>query len=555
MTGSVVFGDVVQISGVDGDVLVSRNPPPYQVVAADDRPVSLSVARARAQPSRLLLARHQIVPFTGRENTLDRLAAWMNSDAPVATLLIHAAGGQGKTRLAAHVSAQCATAGWVVWKITHIPTPVAATATTVSQVDVPAAAVLAVVDYADRWPASALLSLLTQLNDLHARTGIQVRVLMLARSDGYWWPALADRADSDLGIDVDQLPLPALASDGGHDRPGLFTAAADRFAAAMDLTPPTSGWTVPPLTLAGYGQVLAVHMTALAAVDAHLHDQAPPADPGAVSAHLLSREQAYWQHLYTRSEAPLHTPPGMMHRTVLTATLTGSQPRAAARQALAWTRFTDTAQTADQVIDDHTVCYPPTDVRAVFEPLHPDRLGEDLIALTTPGHGRDNRLGRDWAADAITGLLTTAPSSAWSATAVTVLVETAHRWPHVATDVLYPLVHAHPQQVIAAGGATITRLASIPGIDLDVLQALEPLLPDHRHIDLDIAAAAITTTLTTHRLAGTTDPAEQALLHATHAYRLANAGRHQQALVPAEEAVSIYRRLAEVDRGDCTRFG
>ncbi|MBO4161429.1 ATP-binding protein [Micromonospora sp. MMS20-R2-23] len=179
MTGSVVFGDTVQITGVDGDVTVSLDQPPYQVTTADDAPVPLSAARARAQPSRLLLARHQIVPFTGRERTLDRLAEWVGGDEPVAVLLVHGAGGQGKTRLAAHVSTSCAAAGWAVWQVTHTPTPVAGS-TPVSRVALPGGAVLAVVDYADRWPASALLALLTQLRDLHVRAGARAPRRLLA---------------------------------------------------------------------------------------------------------------------------------------------------------------------------------------------------------------------------------------------------------------------------------------------------------------------------------------------------------------------------------------
>lgn len=116
------------------------------------------------------------------------------------------------------------------------------------------------VDYADRWPASALLALLTKLRDLHAQVGVRVRVLLLARSDGYWWPAVADRADSDLGIEAGGMRLPPLADDSVDDRANLFTAAAGRFAAAQGLATPQAGWPVPDLDADGFGQVLAVHM-------------------------------------------------------------------------------------------------------------------------------------------------------------------------------------------------------------------------------------------------------------------------------------------------------
>ncbi|WP_436533155.1 tetratricopeptide repeat protein [Actinoplanes sp. HUAS TT8] len=546
VTGSVVFGDIIQITGVGGDVTVSLDRPPYRITPADDSPVPVSVARARAQPSRLLLARHQIVPFTGRDHTLDELAAWVSSDEPVAAMLVHGTGGQGKTRLAGQVSGHCATAGWAVWQVTHTPTPVAGS-TAVSTVELAGGAVLAVVDYADRWPASALLALLTQLRDLHARAGTRVRVLMLARSDGYWWPALADRADSDLGVEVDQRALPALAADSDDDRAGLFVAAAARFATALGFDHPT-GWPVPDLTGDGFGQVLAVHMAALATVDATRHGETPPTRAATVSAYLLRREMAYWYHLHTRTELPMPSPPTVMHRTVVAATLTGVQPRDEARQALADAGALTPDIGADQIIDDHATCYPPADTRTVFEPLHPDRLGEDLIALSTPGHGHQGvvDLERDWTPVAITGLLTTGDSTpTWTPTAITVLVEAARRWPHLASDVLYPIIRTRPQLAIAAGGAALTRLTGIPGIDPTILEALEPLLPADRHIDLDIAAAAITGVLTEHRLAHTTDPAEQARLHAGQVFRLARAGRREQALAAAEKALAIRRRLAE----------
>jgi len=547
VTGSVIFGANIQISGVGGDVTVSLDRAPYRLVEAAGTPAPVSVAQAREQPSRLLLARHQVVPFTGREHTLDALAGWISGDEPVAIRLVHGAGGQGKTRLAAQVSVSCTAAGWTIWQAVHTPTPVAGS-TPVSQAELPSAAVLVVVDYADRWPASTLLALLTQLRDLHTRAGTRIRVLMMARSHSYWWPALAERAEGDLSIETGDLALPPLALDSTDDRPTLFTAAADCFAEALNLE--RTGWPVPDLTGDGFAQILAVHMVALATVDATRHGHTPPVRADMVSAYLLRREQAYWQHLHTRTEAPIATPPEVMHRAVLTATLTGTQPRPAARQVLADTGFADSAAAADRIIDDHTNCYPPGDTRTVFEPLHPDRLGEDLIALSTPGHEHRGitNLERDWTPQAITDLLTNSTQPpVWATSAVTVLVETARRWPHIATSVLYPLIRLHPHLAIAAGGTALIRLTGIPDIDPTVLEPVEPLLPTGRHIDLDIAAAAISTVLTAHGLAHTSDPAEQARLHAIHAWRLANAGQREQALSPAEHAVTIHRRLAEAN--------
>ncbi|GGN76492.1 hypothetical protein GCM10010112_48680 [Actinoplanes lobatus] len=540
VTGSVVFGDVVQITDVGGDVTVNPSPRPYRVAPAIVEAAELTADRARAQPSRLLLARHQVVPFTGRTRTLDELGTWITGPDPVAARLIHAAGGQGKTRLAAEVTKQCATSGWTVWAVTHTATPVPG-----SRVDLPSGALLAVVDYADRWPVSALQALLTQLRQLHARAGTTVRVLLLSRSSGYWWQAVAKQAESD-GVETSSAALPALAADSDDDRLALFTTAAAHFGKALHPAYP-GPWPAPDLTAPGFAQVLAVHMAALAAVDAHRHGSDPPAHPHAVSAYLLGREQAHWQELHARRENPLTTAPTAMQRTAYVAVLAGSLPRPDARQALIQVALAGDPPTADQLIDDHKICYPPADRRTVLEPLLPDRLAEDFLALSTPGHDLDDDLALltdDWTLTAPGALLEGGDPTGWIIGMINTLVEAAHRWPHIADDVLYPLIRRHPELITSTGGATLARLVSIPEIDVSVLEALEPHLPLERHADFDLAAASISSHLTRHRLAHASDPSICAALHAEHSWRLDNAGRHDEALAAAEQATAGYLDLA-----------
>ncbi|MBO3739327.1 tetratricopeptide repeat protein [Actinoplanes flavus] len=541
VTGSVVFGDVVQIADVGGDVTVSPSPRPYRVTPATVGAAELTPDRARAQPSRLLLARYQVVPFTGRTRTLDDLDTWISGPDPVAARLIHAAGGQGKTRLAAEVANQCAAAGWTVWTVTHHATPVPG-----SRVDLPGGALLAVVDYADRWPVSALQALLTQLGQLHARAGTTVRVLLLSRSSGHWWQAVARQAESD-GAETSSTALPALAADSDDDRLALFTTAAAHFGRALHPSYP-GPWPAPDLTGSGFAQVLAVHMAALAAVDAHRHGSEPPTHPHAVSAYLLGREQAHWQELHARRESPPTTAPTVMQRTTYVAVLTGPLPRPDARQALVQLALAGNPSAADQLIDDHRICYPPADHRTVLEPLLPDRLAEDFLALSTPGHHLDDDLGLltdDWTLTAPGALLEGGDATGRVDSMISTLTEAAHRWPHLAEEVLYPLVRRHPELITSTGGATLARLVSIPTIDVSVLEALEPHLPLDRHIDFDLAAASISSHLTRHRLAHTDDPSARAALHAEHSWRLDNAGRHDEALAAAEQAAAGYRRLAE----------
>jgi len=548
VAGSVVFGDVIQIQDVTGDVTISTERPPYRVEPFSTAAAGLPRAAAQAQPSRLLLARHAVVPFVGRENDVRHLSEWLFDDTELVSVrLVHAAGGQGKTRLAAQIAAGCAATGWVVWRVNHGTATAGGT-----QVDLPTGGgVLVVVDYADRWPVAHLLAVLGHLQHLATRTGVMVRALLLARSAGFWWPAVADRLDSEFGIGATAQPLPPLGDQ--VDRAILFTAARQRFADRLDvagtdeLTPPAG------LDRPGYTQVLAVHMAALAAVDAHRHHTTAPTNPHAVSAYLLRREYAYWQALHTRAEDRVVTAPAVMRRAVYVATLAGALPRHHGQAALALTRLASTPEAADQIIDNHRACYPPENPTTVLEPLHPNRLGEDFLALTTPGHPYDNDGGwlrDDWAATAPRLLLADQDSGEpppWTTAALTVLVETARHWPHISTAVLFPLLRERPHLAIAAGDATLTRLADLPDIDLAVLEAIETLLPTDRHVEWDIATAAVTTILTNHRLTTATDPADRARLHAILAWRLSNAGRRDEALTASREAADLYRRLAETD--------
>ncbi|MFC8849733.1 tetratricopeptide repeat protein, partial [Micromonospora sp. NPDC057141] len=540
----VAFGDVIMVSGVGGDVTITTARPPYRVEAFPAVVESVGVEQARQRPSRLLLAQHRVVPFVGRDGDLAEVAEWMGRPGGVLVRLLHAAGGQGKTRLAGHVADTWAQAGWAVWRVLHEPV-----FTGGYRMDLPAGGgLLVVVDYADRWSVSHLQSLLTHLKSMNVQAGVTVRVLLLARSTTAWWPALRTRLRSGHQVEATSQPLPPLGEQ--VDRGVLFRQARDRFATAMGVADADRLRPPPNLADDAFGQVLSVHMAALVAVDAHRRNTAAPTGPHALSSYLLDRERDHWYALHHRPVEPRQTPPEVMGRTVYLATLTAAVPRAIATDLLH--RVGLNAPAATTIIDDHRFCYPPEDDRTVFQALQPDRLGEDLIALSTPGHrhtgDEDGWDSDDWAVTAAGQLLRfDAEPPPWAAHAVTVLVETARRWDHVATDILYPVLRTHPHLALAAGGTTITRLATIPGIDPDVLDAINTVLPTDRHVDLDIAAAAITTALTPHRLAASTDPADHARLHAAHAWRLANAGLRDQALPPAEEATAIYRRLVEAN--------
>jgi tetratricopeptide (TPR) repeat protein len=489
---------------------------------------------------------YAVVPFAGREQQLDALSRWADNDDTMAVRLVHGAAGQGKTRLAVHVGAMHADAGWAVWRVLHRPAAVGGGSA--DRLAMPASGrVLVVVDYADRWPTSHLLALIGDLRDIGLSGGLAVRVLLLARSTKHWWPTVEDRLDGDYRVEARALALPSLTEQ--IDPGVIFCSARDCFAERLGLSGAESVAMPPLLHLERH--TLAVHMAALTAVDAHYRQVLAPSDPWAVSAYLLRREHAYWKALHERAEDGFDTDPTVMGRATYVATLVGALHRPDAHVALRDAGLASSLTTADRIIDDHAVCYPPGAATMVLEPLHPDRLGEDLVGLATPGHphqdGELDWLVDDWTLHAPVDVLignVADPIPFWAPAAITMLAEASRRWPHLATDVLSPLLRQRPDLALAAGGAAITCLAGLDSIDPAILEGIDAILPDGQHVDLDVAAAAVSTRLYRYRLASTRDPVERASVYIAHARRLGHVSRDREALTAVDEALDIYRPMA-----------
>lgn len=534
------FGTIFQAGR---DMVVYEAEAPYRL-SWWPKPTGVpSAEQARAQPSRLLRASTAVVPFTGRGDELADLRAWRDGSAPQAVRLVHGVGGQGKSRLAGHVAEAWKGDGWQVLAAHHRRDPAAPAAFEPEGLRT-ANRLLVIADYAERWDSTDLLRLLA---DLGRPADAAVRVLLLARPAGTWWQTLAHRIEADLGWESDSQALgPVEASPAGRTR--LVEIARDRFAALLNI-PDGHLIEVPEGTAAHdeYGQVLAAHMAALAAVLAHDQRVPVPEGPVAVSTFLLNRERVHWQALHDRVDGPLTTNADVMGQTVYTATLTGGLPHHDAVAALQRIGV-ESSQHPGQIVKDHALCYPPPAGRgagvAVLQPLYPDRLGEDFIALTTPGHPYDHP-SDPWTEGAADRLLTPDGTPTWTRPALTVLIETARRWPHVADGQLYPLLRAHPELVLQAGGAALASLATMPDVDLSLLETVEARLSHERDVDLDPAIAALTTRLAEHHLTRARHPAEQARTFAKLGTRLTNAGLYHDAVEADRKAVDAYRRLAE----------
>ncbi|MCG8916600.1 tetratricopeptide repeat protein [Actinokineospora sp. PR83] len=515
---------------------------------ADARPAVLeplprSPAPDRAgladRPSTLLDARSAVVPFTGRETELAALTAWRDADtAGPSALLLHGPGGQGKSRLAARFAELSAADGWVVAQARHGVAPDEAAGGRAGR-----RRLLVVVDYADRWAHPELVALFAD----PALAGPRVRVLLIGRTV-QWWAALRGELRS-TGVAVGDLLLGELAEEPA-DRERVFTAARDRFGGVLGVPEPITE-PVPDLDGPDYGQVLALHMAALvSALTVRFPGEPMPRGVEGIAAYLLDRERMGWRRLHGTRQLgeEFDTPPTVLARAVFTAVLGGPAAHADAVARLESLRLGP----AERVLTDHRFCYPPRDRALELEPLLPDRLAEDFVALLLPGHHVTGYDPDPWSADVPRALLgldrPDEPDPAVTARTVTVLASAADRWPHVAGR-LGDLLTERPDLAVRAGSAALAALAAARHLDTDVLLAVEPHLPRGRRADLDAGAAAVTDRLVRERVDDRTRLHDAASWYSRLTTRLAHAGRVAEAVRAGYRALAALDRLTELDPG------
>ncbi|PGH47182.1 tetratricopeptide repeat protein [Streptomyces sp. Ru87] len=512
----------------------------------------------RAQPSRMLDARAEIVDFTGRDAEVTELTAWRDQASKLAVRWLHGPGGQGKTRLAARLAADSVAAGWKVVRAVHGTDTAPPTFGSQDLRLDGHRGVLVLVDYADRWPASHLSWL------FHNRLlygPVPARVLLIGRSV-QGWPAIRGQLDR-LRVDAntsDQHLAPLPAAD--DDRSRMFATAVACFAAnypeATDAISPD-----PPDHLAGeeFGLTLAVQMAALVTVDAAVHGRRAPADMTGLATYLLDREHENWRQLYENAAhgLPHRTPDHVMSRLVFTAVLTGTLPRTEGGELIG--RLFPDAR-SDQLLTDHALCYPPGGPGGsqVLEPLLPDRLAEDFLALSLPGSPVTGYATDDWCATGITALLSrdltdadareqTSTAPRWVPRAVTFLAEAAGRWPHVGRRHLLPALDRDPDLALEAGSAALTSLSAVAGLNFDTVDRIEArfrsVTGDTRHYEVDVGFCALHERAARHRLVSTADLGEQAGIWNRLSIRQGHASLLYDALESASKSVDLSRAAVE----------
>ncbi|ORT56407.1 tetratricopeptide repeat-containing protein [Streptomyces sp. CB03238] len=497
------------------------------------------------QPSRMLNARYRLVDFTGRERERAELAAWRDAPGPrLSATWLHGPGGHGKSRLADEFAAESAAAGWKVVTATHGPGAVLDTSQE-SGADLRphgARGLLLMVDYADRWPVSHLTWLFS--NRLLARS-LPTRLLLLARS-ATAWPAVRSALEDVMAGTRDQ-ELSPLGAPGGDPRArsAMFVAARDCFAARYGVPDPAVIAQPKDLESPEFGLVLAVHMAALVAVDAHVRGEQAPNDLAGLSAYLLNRERRHWSRLWENRLEGLDfsTAPSDMNRVVFAAALSGAVSPEDGSALLAGIGL----ERPLRLLTDHGTCYPASEPGAVLEPLYPDRLAEDFLALSLDGHRVTGYPAAPWAAPTARTLSARGPDGAVAPSVtrgLTFLAAAAApgRWPHIAGH-LEEILRQDPSVAVAAGSAALTALAETT-LPASVLASVEACFPEFGQLDLDAGIATFTARLVAERLPDTADPAERGRLHQSLGFRLGRAGRAQEALAADEEAVRCFRKAA-----------
>ncbi|WP_097973418.1 tetratricopeptide repeat protein [Streptomyces sp. gb14] len=549
---------------VDGDIHVYVDGLPVYVLE-NWRPVREPDPQwLRELPSRMLSARHEIVPFTGRVEELADLLAWRDSARRLAVRWLQGPGGQGKSRLAAAFAQKALADGWKVVRAVHGPGNVLAPPIAEESVDLRtdgAPGLLLVVDYADHWPLPHLTWLLS--NRLLHRPAVPTRVLMLARSSDMWPAVQATLNDVQAATSTQLLgPLPGGDDDGL--RAEMFRSARDAFAAVheTEFGPAFAARLLPPMPLENddFGLTLSVHMAALVAVDALVRGEVPPTEAAFLVTYLLNRERSHWARLHTQDAGRRaaatgriwSTAPEVMNRTVFAATLTGPLPRQTALDIVGHATANPPADAhpAEQTVADHTTCYPPADPHrgTVFEPLLPDRLAEDFLALTLPGHTAETAYpSAPWAPEILGALLphgANERSAPWTPRALTFLAASAARWPHLRHGHLYPLLRQSPGLAVAAGGPALSTLLALDDIDPDLLEGIKAHLPAQESAEFDPPRSVLVERLFPHWMATTNDKDRRAAAFESLAFALTGAGRLLEALAATEKAVALYEPLA-----------
>jgi len=326
----------------------------------------------RPNPSAVLRAEHQVVPFHGRDEELAELYDWCTGDMPAAVRLYTGAGGMGKTRLALEIARHLRDERW---QSGFLSGDDASDADQGRPEDLWQALLrtgrpsLVVMDYAEsRRPL--LISLLRRMK---SHQGLPVRLLLLARGARDWWT----RLKSEGGGIGEFLQGPSTAvralrplAPSSEEKRVSYRIAATAFSKALDKPVPAE----PPENLDApfFDRVLLLHMSALVKMDG----QATSSEEGILDF-MLFRERRFWERRVPDWHLPPTVVPGLGRALALITLAGGAATETAAVEELRKLRFFADREhdVLISVVRLLRECYPG---RLWIEPLQPDTLGQHL---------------------------------------------------------------------------------------------------------------------------------------------------------------------------------
>ncbi|MFG2825765.1 tetratricopeptide repeat-containing serine protease family protein [Kitasatospora sp. NPDC048365] len=482
-------------------------------------------------PASLLRADTAAVAFHGRDQELADLSSWCADDpARIAIRVVTGPGGQGKTRLARHLTETLSRENWITGHLRsdltdRNPEPDLTPLST-------ALPLLLVVDYAETRPR-LLRCLVTQLHASRHR----VRLLLLARSDGEWRTDTLSATPPVrrlLGA-APVVPLGPLQPAGrtAQDRTTGFRNAARDLALLMPRvhSVPDHDWA----TLAGtvrpaddlahprYDNALTLQMTALVTLLQHGPRPATAAPGTPAEEILLEHEERFWKDSADADAFELGLDTATLKAAVAVAALCGADNSDAATRVLAALPEVPTHKTRRTA--DWLAHLYPADPDRHWGSLQPDRIAEYHATRALARYDVD-----------LPALLATADPGQ-QAQAVTVLARAA-------------IAHYNADRTADSDDVLRTLSEALDGFSLhyEALRAVTAALP-HPTLVITPLAVRLTATLTdVQRQLAHEDPAafepDLATSLSNLGAHLSGAGQRAEALTASAEAVEIRRRLA-----------
>lgn len=506
-----------------------------------------------SSPAALLNAHRTVVPFRGRTRELEELEAWCEAPG-LGVRLVHGPGGQGKTRLARHLTDRLGEPWTVLWLAPDaLPAELPILQCTSSPL-------LVVVDNAETRAGQLPVLLRTAVRA--ART-VRFKVLLLARTDGDWWTELPGSTECEELYGAPATALEPLEPDPQRYAEA-YREAVEGLARALEEDPGQPGdwrkaaatcltrFSAPAIRTPDMKLALTLHMTALVDLLDAAHEPEHPGR-GPVEERLLGYERRYWTAI--KADLGLKKSGGV--ESVLTAAfLCGAADHEQAEALLGRVPVLK-GQSADilgAVGDWISALYPPPTASEVWGSLRPDRLVEYFVGDHLRHHSRrlvDHLLAGASEAQA-TRLLTLHTRAA---------AHPAHRG-HLDED-LAGLCVRHPAVLgpIAVEVATqverpepllsaLDRLINDPDADPADLMRLLDRLPRTTHTLAPLALRLTERLTDLYRELAAEDPAQLpqlARLLRNRCGRLFELGYRQQAYELTVEVVQLMRPLAESD--------